>query len=43
MWFHLSIKYRKIKARSCYPVFPIVPEAKAGWKQMVELAKKGGI
>ena len=25
----------------CYPVFPIVPEAKAGWDQMVELMKKG--
>ena len=24
----------------CYPVFPIVKEAKEGWKQMVELAKK---
>lgn len=23
----------------CYPVFPIVPEAKAGWNQMVELMK----
>ena len=27
----------------CYPVFPIVPEAKAGWNQMVELAKNGGV
>lgn len=23
----------------CYPVFPIVPEAKKGWRQMVELMK----
>ena len=23
----------------CYPVFPIVPEAKEGWRQMVELMK----
>ena len=23
----------------CYPVIPIVPEAKAGWKQMVERMK----
>lgn len=27
----------------CYPVFPIVPEAKAGWDQMVKLAKRGGL
>lgn len=27
----------------CYPVFPIVPEARAGWDQMVELAKTGGL
>ena len=27
----------------CYPVFPIVPEAKAGWDRMVELAKTGGV
>lgn len=26
----------------CYPVFPIVPEAKTGWDQMVELMKTGG-
>ena len=26
----------------CYPVFPIVAEAKAGWDQMVELIKTGG-
>lgn len=26
----------------CYPVFPIVPEAKRGWEQMVELTKTGG-
>lgn len=26
----------------CYPVFPIVPEAKKGWDQMVALAKSGG-
>ena len=25
----------------CYPVVPIVPEAKAGWDLMVELMKKG--
>ena len=27
----------------CYPVFPIVEEAKAGWDQMVELIKTGGL
>ena len=27
----------------CYPVFPIVAEAKAGWDQMVELIKTGGV
>ena len=26
----------------CYPVFPLVPEAQAGWEQMVKLAKSGG-
>lgn len=26
----------------CYPVFPIVPEAKAGWDLMVSLAKNNG-
>ena len=26
----------------CYPVFPVVPEARAGWDHMVELAKSGG-
>ena len=26
----------------CYPVFPIVPEAKAGWDLMVRLAKNNG-
>lgn len=26
----------------CYPVFPIVPEAKAGWDLMIKLAKSGG-
>ena len=25
----------------CYPVFPVCREAKAGWKQMVRLARKG--
>ena len=27
----------------CYPVFPIVPESKDGWDQMVELIKTGGL
>lgn len=26
----------------CYPVFPLVPEAQAGWDLMVKLAKTGG-
>ena len=26
----------------CYPVFPIVPEAKEGWRQMVDLMKGEG-
>lgn len=25
----------------CYPVFPVCPEAKAGWRQMVEIMKEG--
>ena len=40
-----KVDYQMIVAEGmfhCYPVFPIVPEAKAGWDQMVELAKRGG-
>ncbi len=37
-----GVDYRMIVGKGmfhCYPVFPIVPEAKEGWRQMVELMK----
>ena len=40
-----SVNYEMIVGKGmfhCYPVFPIVKEAKEGWNQMVELAKKVG-
>jgi hypothetical protein len=27
----------------CYPVYPLVREAKEGWKQMIKLAKAGSM
>ena len=37
-----GVDYRMIVGEGmfhCYPVFPIVPEAKAGWRQMIGILK----